>query len=135
MSTHTHNEEVWQEATRIADYLIGEGITDKEVTLYEKAATQLGDDMNGKECRVWKQMLQYSFIMGVYDAGLAILQPQSPLRRRIFIMLAILEANPKYTSYFLSTSYPKWHLLKLPFVGGWGVLKVLWGILLVKANL
>ena len=55
-------------------------------------------------------------MMGWVDAGLVLLKPASPLRRKLFTMLAILEASPSYTRDFLSRPFPPYHLLRLAVV-------------------
>ena len=92
------------EAERISLYLIAELPREQEKVLYADAIQKLDIALSPVERRLWSRMLESRFIMALADAGLALAKPDSPLRRRIYTLLAILEASPAYTRYFLAES-------------------------------
>ncbi len=58
-------------------------------------------------------MLRSRFAMGAIDAGLALVKPSSTIRKRIFIMLSILEASPHHTGHFLPEPFKTYNLIKM----------------------
>src|SRR5215510_7923145 len=95
------------EADTISFYLIGKLPSQREKDLYAAAMQRLNIVLNEKETLLWGKMLKYKRLMAFYDAGLALTNPSSSIRRKIFVMLAILETSPGYTDYFLPLPFGK----------------------------
>jgi len=124
----------WEkEADCLARYLVGRPAGTPEKQAYAEAMGKIDIVLTPQEAALWPKMLRSKFWLAGVDGGLALLQPTSPLRRKIFVMLAILEASPAYTAYFLSRDFSPFYLLKVGWAAVRGGARGLIGILLVKA--
>jgi hypothetical protein len=59
------------------------------------------------------RMVESPWTIGPLDAGLALVDPESPVRFRLCLMMAVLEASPAHCPRFLPAPYPKAALLGL----------------------
>jgi len=73
------------------------------------------------------------WLIGFADAGLAWVDPYSPVRYRVLLMLAILEASPHHHRRFLAAPWPKVALLAYAGIAVRGALRAAFGILWVRA--
>ncbi len=71
--------------------------------------------------------------LALVDAGLAIINPMSEVRHRLYIMLAILECQPEYHDDFLPKQRSWWYMFFVIYSGLRGLLKAGLGIVFVKA--
>ena len=124
----------YEEAERISDYLIGILPGEREKKIYADACKQLDIQFTAEEDALWKSMNKSKWRMACIDAGLALKQPSSNARRKLFTMLAILEASPTYTDYFLSKNFSPFYIIKIGLVGIRSVCRALLGLVLVKMN-
>jgi hypothetical protein len=105
------------EADTLGRYLIGCFPTDEERLRYATAIAKTGLPMNAREELLWNRMMDHPAIIPSVDAALALKDPLNPLRHRIFVMLAILEAGPTRNEYYLPRSRADWPMaLVLPAV-------------------
>lgn len=93
--------ELLLEARIFGKFLIGENINDRAIDLYITAHSNTSFELDKKDQRLLKFMLKYPFWVGCIDGGLALLKRRSNLRKKIFFLLAILEADPDYVDRFL----------------------------------
>lgn len=121
-----------QEARRIARYLLNEEPFPDEVDRYVKALDSgaAGFTTQGEQ-RLWGLAMRSKFWLGLVDAGMAIRGPHSPIRHRIYLMLALLEASPRHTAHFLSKPYGPIILGGHVLRSGLAVLRSLAGFILV----
>jgi hypothetical protein len=116
-----------EECGRLTRYLVDRAPTEAEVALYRRAVAKYPetDSILDAARRGW--LLPY------LDAGTAWLRLDCPLRRRLLIMTAILEASPRHTDRFLPKSAP---LVKLVSIGFRAALRTAWhlplGLILVR---
>lgn len=120
------------DAERIGNYLLSIAVHESEKKTYADAMLKLNISLSDYEQMVWKSMLKNKFNMACIDAGLALKEPNNNVRRKLFTMLAILEASPNYTSYFLSRNYSVFYLFKIAAVGTRAVFRAMIGILMVN---
>ena len=89
-------------AIAIALQLVGEPPRDEEIDRWRRAIdfhdTRL---LRERDRRLWALIARTPWLIGPVDAGLAILDPLSPVRHRLYLMLAILEASPDHARCFL----------------------------------
>ena len=78
-------------------------------------------------------MLNNKKMFGVYDAGIALVNPESLIRRKILIMLAILEASPLHCHKFLPAAYKKTRLFLIGAKAFLSIIKSVIGFVIVKA--
>jgi hypothetical protein len=120
------------EAEQIGLYLLNSSIQETEKKKYADAMLKLNISFSEYEQLLWNKMLKNKWHMACIDAALAVQEPTSAVRRKLFTMLAILEASPNYTSYFLSRKYSIFYLFKIGLVGVRAIMRALVGIFIVN---
>jgi len=88
--------------------------------------------LDEQQMLIWKRMLQSAFVMCSLDGGLALLHPTSALRKRIFIMISLLETEPALAHHFLPQNRGIGYLLWLMVKMVWAILTAIVGVVLVK---
>ena len=104
-----------REAESLARYMIGEPPAPAEVER-DRRAVEIRDaaPRTERDRRLLERALVHSSAaIGPLDAGLALVDPESPVRFRLCLMLAVLEASPAHCRRFLPAPYPKAALLGL----------------------
>jgi hypothetical protein len=96
--TYMHRE---QEAILLTKYLANKPLLPEVLKLYEQALQTIPFQFSKKEARIWNFCMKHQWSLGLIDAGLAFGQTYHPVRKRIYIMLAILETQPAYNDCFL----------------------------------
>lgn len=112
--------------------MINEAPGENETALYIKANQGLNLDPSFEK-RLWDVMLNNRKMFGIFDAGLALVKPDSLIRKKIMIMLAVLEASPLHCHRFLAVPYKLTHLLFIGQKAFFSVLKSIAGFVVVKA--
>jgi len=120
------------EAIKLASYLVGKPIGHEVTIRYEMAVQIKQVSLNSHEQRVWNLMLSYSLILTSVDSYLALTDRNCPIRKRICIMLAILEAHPNYISSFYFKRPQFIDHMNLLFSLFTTPFKVVLGILIIK---
>lgn len=120
------------EAEKIGNYLLPVPIQDSEKKTYVEAMLQLDIKFSDYEQMLWNTMLASKWKMACIDGGLALQEPSNKVRRKIFTMLAILEASPNYTSYFFSRNFSSFYLFKIGLVSSRSVLRAIIGFIFIK---
>ena len=121
-----------KEAAFIGNYLLNTSIRESEKNTYADALEKLNILFSAYEQTLWNEMLTSKRKMRLIDAGLSKQDPSNNARRKIFTMLAILEASPNYTSYFLSKQFSFFYLIKIGFVGIRGLISGMIGVMIVN---
>ena len=60
-----------------------------------------------------ERMVRQPWLIGPLDAGLALTDPESPVRFRLCLMLAVLEASTAHCRHFLPAAVPRVEFLAL----------------------
>ncbi len=120
------------EAEVFTAYLISSSLREREKKLYNKAMAHLDLKLSNFDKEILKRMMKSKTNMATIDAGLALIKPTSLVRRKLFTMLAILEASPNYTSYFIPQEYNFSYYFKLAFTSFRAVFRAVVGFFLVK---
>lgn len=78
--------------------------------------------------------LRHPVLLPLLDAGCALRRREDPLRQRLLLLTAILEASPEYADVFLprTLTWPKL-LIALPLRGAFAVAKAIGGATLLLA--
>ncbi len=127
--------ELEQEARLITNYLVGKPCTDELVQRYVEANKKHAIQILPEEQKLWRMALRGVFWMSCIDSGLALVSPKSQIRRKIFVMLAILEASVDYCDDFLPKTRNKLHVLILLVIQGFkAILFALFGLFLIKVS-
>ena len=80
-------------------YLLGDAPSEDALRLFVRAAATL-PPLDQREARLAAFLLRNRWAIGPVDAALALMRPASPVRGRIFLMLAVLECLPEYAPRF-----------------------------------
>ena len=120
------------EAQALTQYLIGENPSEKVIELYTSALNTLNFHFNGNEQRIWDKMMKNSFLLRIIDSGMGAISKNNPIRKRIFLMLAILEAQTQYCDAFFQKKRTKAYFLSFVFNGFISVFYMLVGICYLK---
>jgi hypothetical protein len=99
---------------------------------YSDTLTKLNASLSPGQEKTWSKMISSSIYMKLVDGGLALSAPQSPLRKRIFIMLTLLECSPDYTESFLPQQRSMWYLIPLGFRAAMSAVYGVAGLVMVK---
>lgn len=120
------------EANLIANYLIGMRPNDRVKARYEDAIHTLNVELDGVDGRLWKIVTRFPFSFRIIDGGLAIVRPTSSIRRKVLIMLALLEASPEYCEYFLPRGFGPLYALNIVLTGARAALAAIIGYIVLK---
>jgi len=86
------------EARAFGRYVLGRAIDDRAVELYVRALTLRGYD---GEDPVVRFCVKHRWSIAALDGALALAQKDAPLRKKLLMMAAILETQPRYSDDFL----------------------------------
>lgn len=89
-----------QTAIVLGRYLIGVAPGDRAIELFVRAVARLPAP-DARDQRLLSLILAHPSLTGIIDAGLALRAPESAVRRRMLIMLAVLESMPEHAPMFL----------------------------------
>lgn len=120
------------EADLIVQYLISTCPSDRVKARYEDAMHTLNVELDAVDRRLWKIVTRFPFTFRIIDGGLAIVRPTSSIRRKVYIMLAILEASPEYCEYFLPKEMGPFYVVNIALVGARAVLAAIIGYVALK---
>jgi hypothetical protein len=120
------------EAQILSRYLIGEKCSTQTEMHYAAAVTKLNASLTDTQQKTWNRMLVFRIYLKLVDGGLVLTNPPSPLRKRIFIMLTLLEASPDHIHYFLPQERSIWYLIPLGFRAGMSAVYGILGVIMAK---
>lgn len=92
---------VMREAARLGRYLVGRAPSPLLAARYADAVARLGVEIAADEARAWRLAARLPAALRVVDGGLALWKPNGTIRRRLHLMLAVLEASPEHCDAFL----------------------------------
>jgi hypothetical protein len=126
-------DEVAREAERFALYLIGAPPRPEEVERYRRAIEARGaEPRTERDRRLLEHMVRRPWTLGPLDAGLALTDPESPVRFRLCLMLAVLEASTTHCPRFLPAPYRRVALAGLALRMAGAALRSALGLVLVR---
>lgn len=116
------------EAQLFTYYLIGRDANRKAVQLYKSTAN---DKLDPTDQKLLDYMKAHPWSIGLIDAGLVFYKPSSRARRRIYLMLAILETNIEYSDLFLAKKRSPLYLLVVGVAGFRAITRAILGVVLI----
>lgn len=120
------------EAVLFGRYLLNKVPDTQSIMLYSSALITLHVRPNHKEKKLLQIILRYPFLLRSIDSGLVILNPSSIIRKKIFILLAVLEASPLYYTHFLPKQYTIFDRINIMFIFIRASLHACIGVILLK---
>ena len=127
--------ELEREARIITNYLVGKPCTEELVQRYVEANLKQPIYIAPEEEKLWRKAVRGPYWMAFIDSGLAFVRPKSQIRRKIFVMLAILEASVEYCDDFLPRARNKVQVFfLLVFEGVKAAFFALIGLIIIKVS-
>jgi nucleoside-diphosphate-sugar epimerase len=99
---------------------------------YADALSRLKITLDRDEERLWRIVERYPNALRMIDSGLAFIKPQGGIRRKLYTMLAILEASPQHHDHFLPKTCTMLQRFKLILIGLRAAVSALLGLMLIK---
>lgn len=123
---------LFREGEILSRYLVDESVSQNFLERYIRANGILFPDVPGqREDPVVFFVCRYPWSLPFLDAVLGILHPQAVLRKKLLLMVALLEAAPDYTNYFIPERVPVFQFwLKVARFGMTSLLKIVIGLCL-----
>jgi hypothetical protein len=121
-----------QEAGLFGHYLIGKAPTEAAAELYVRAMENFSGTVSRRDERLLGIVRRRPWLLGLVDAGLCWTDGASDVRRRLYVMLSILETAPEFHDDFLPKQRDGWYLLVIGWTGVRAVLRGVAGLVLVK---
>ena len=85
----------------LARYLIGRPATPGLRSSYHRALKNIPVHFTEEQQQVWNHCMKRAWMLPHVDAYLGFRHPDHPIRKKIFIMLCMLETQPDYSDLFL----------------------------------
>jgi hypothetical protein len=120
------------EANLFGRYFLGTPPSPAVVKLYTSAMAANAGQASASDRKLLAFAHTHPWSIGYIDAAVALLQPGSEFRRRLYVMCSILEATPDYHTYFLPQHRSWWYIPYIIWVGIRAVYKAIVGIVIVK---
>ena len=105
-------------------YLLGKAATPRIAASYQQALQHVEVVFSKEEQRLWDLCIDRPWIIPHVDAWLGFRHPGHPIRKKIFIMLGILEMQPEYSYFFLPSRHSFLYLLNIAFTSIWAIIKI-----------
>jgi hypothetical protein len=105
-----------EECSKLTRYLIGKEPTAQVYLLFEKAHHHIAFEFAEKEKKLWNRCMRNSFLLYCVDAALATNKRASAIRKKIFVLLAILESVPDYHQHFLPAKRSPLYFITVFFI-------------------
>ena len=105
-------------------YLVGKAATPRVAVSYEHALQHVEVVFSKEEQRLWELCIDRPWIIPHVDAWLGFRYPGHPVRKKIFIMLSILETQPEYSDFFLPSRHSFIYLLNIGLTSIWAITKI-----------
>jgi len=109
--------QVEDELSVLTRYLIQREPTELSRELYAKLVGQSSFQWEKQDEKIWRRMIANPLLIPFVDGALGLWKPYSPIRKRIYATLTLLETIPEYHDYFLPQAQPKWIYARLTFFG------------------
>ncbi|HTE57616.1 MAG TPA: hypothetical protein VK694_02645 [Verrucomicrobiae bacterium] len=120
-----------KEAKSFARYLVRQEPSRQVIARYTEALAHNPPSISATDIHLLEFIRKHPWSLGCIEAGLALRQPHSEVRRRLYIMLAILESSPDHTAAFLPQERSAWYIVPLALAGLRAVGKALVGVIMV----
>lgn len=124
-----------EDARRVARALVGDEPTPEEIARWLSAVTTVALPLDRPvDLALWSIARGGGLGLGLVDAGLALTEPYSPVRHRLYLMLAVLEASPAHVARFVAQDRPPvLAVAALGFRGTLAALRAVAGVAFVTA--
>ena len=125
------DERLVSEAELFGRYLLGERPVQDAVTLYVRAAATLFGQAAHDDDPVLRFVLRHPWSLTMLESALALRDPEAPLRRRLLVMFAIIEVQPRYSDRFMAFDHRLIDVLRVAIRLGLNGMAALAGLVLL----
>jgi len=115
----------------LVKYLTGLPVTNTKI--YEIYAATLNENIVPTE-KLTRIAFKHTWLIPFFDGALVFLHPHADLRRRIYVMFAILESTPEYSDGFLPAKTSFGDFVGLIGTGFRAVFRAAVGIVIIKVG-
>ena len=122
--------ELRSEAQLFARYLVGSTVDEATLDRYVRGCRTLGRDRD--ESPVVRFVTRHPWSLAMLDAAVARL-PAEPLRAKLLLMFAIVEAQPAFAGRFLPRERPRGYIIVMLFCSLRAAARLAAGLLLRAA--
>ena len=119
-----------KQARTFTRYLIHKDVNSQAIQLYKVAMRNSKPD--NTDNKLLNFMMSHPSCIGLIDAGLVFHNSSSEVRRRLYVMLAILEASTEYYDLFLPKKRSPFYVFVILYSRIRAILKATLGLILVK---
>jgi hypothetical protein len=116
-----------REAELLCYYLVNRPLSDEAAMLFARASELHPVFLSAAEQKAWNHCLKHPSMITFIDAALAIRKTNSGIRRKIFLMFAVLESLPEYHTCFLPSSRSPFYPVYIFFRGVLATMKSIIG--------
>jgi hypothetical protein len=116
-----------REAELLCLYLVNKPLSKEASYLFGRANELHPVHLSASEKKTWAHCLKHPSLIAFIDAALALKKNNSGIRRKIFLMLAVLESLPEYHTCFLPASRGTFYPVYLFFKGALAILRSITG--------
>jgi hypothetical protein len=121
-----------KEAKQFARYLVGQEPDRQIISRYVTAMQHNAPAVSAGDVALLQFVRRHPWSLGAIEAGLALRRPYSEVRRRLYVLLAILESSPHHTTDFLPQDRSPFYVVVIALVGVRAVCKAAFGIVMVE---
>ena len=123
MMTYNRSDEV----ETITQYLVSRPASPRVRESYERALQNIPVIFTEQQKSQWEACMKNPWLLPHVDAWLAFTQRDHPIRKKIFIMLGVLETQADYSDLFLPSRTSFLQPLTIAFSVIWAVTKIITG--------
>ena len=105
--THATDEPLEKEAEALGRYLLGSAPSPGEIERYIRGSRALFPDAPRREAAVLSFALRRRWALPLLDGACGLVEPDALLRRKLILMLAILETSPGRVEAFEPITGPR----------------------------
>jgi hypothetical protein len=126
------NETLWRrEAAVFSRYITGKGAGEQCLQLYVTAQQKLAIPITPREQKKLNFILRFPFFMGWIDGALAMVNPEHPIRKKLYVMFSILESSPDFHTSFLPQQRSGGYMITILWTGTRAIFNTLFGFILL----
>lgn len=124
--------ELTNEAKAFGHYVVGHQPSQTIISLYKKAVSSPDLAIDVTDQKLLAFVHRYPYLIGLIDAGLPFYKPYSEVRRRLYLILAIMEASPDHYNQFMPQKRSFLYIFAVMYFGILTIIKTIVGSVLVR---
>ncbi len=132
MRRHTLSKTTKEEARLFCQYIVGSLPSQEIIERYETILRSSPVAVTSKDAKIISFVHRHPRLLGAIDSYAALFMPHSEIRRRLYVLFAVLESTPEYSEEFLPKDRGALYLFVIAGVSIRTVFRVLLGIIIVS---